>query len=205
MLRAAPILLLPVRVTPRKNLELALRILAALRRELPGAALIVTGPLGAHNPANADYWDSLRALRTALGLADAVYFLAEHTDQSLPGKVVADLYRLADALLFPSFEEGFGIPLLEAALSHLPVFCSAIEPLTELGQDDVTYFDPHGAPEAIAAQIAGRLQASLTYRNAVRIRTHFTWQQIYERQIEPLLQRVAAQPLPPAVRKDMNR
>ena len=115
---------------------------------------------------------------------------------------MADLYRLADVLLLPSFEEGFGIPLLEAALSRIPVFCSAIEPLTELGQGDVSYFDPHGAPEAIAAEIAARLQVSPTYRNAVRIRAHFTWQQIYDRQIEPLLQAVAVQPVPTAARKE---
>jgi glycosyltransferase involved in cell wall biosynthesis len=202
LLDAAPILLLPVRVTPRKNLELALHVLAALRRELPAAVLVVTGPLGAHNPDNAAYFDSLRILRGALDLDGAAHFLAEHAGQYLPAAVVADLYRLADVLLLPSFEEGFGIPLLEAALSRIPVFCSAIEPLTELGQGDVSYFDPHGAPEAIAAEIAARLQVSPTYRNAVRIRAHFTWQQIYDRQIEPLLQAVAVQPVPTAARKE---
>jgi glycosyltransferase involved in cell wall biosynthesis len=115
---------------------------------------------------------------------------------------VADLYRLADALLLPSFEEGFGIPLLEAGLSRVPIlFCSAIEPLTELGQDDVTYFDPYGAPATIAADMAVRLQGSPTYRNAVRMRTQYTWQQIYDRQIEPLLQRVMAQPTPRAAER----
>jgi glycosyltransferase involved in cell wall biosynthesis len=58
--RATPILLLPVRLTPRKNIELALRTLAALQREMPEATLIVTGPLGAHNPANQAYFEQLK-------------------------------------------------------------------------------------------------------------------------------------------------
>ncbi len=66
LLAAAPILLLPVRITPRKNIELALRALAELRRAYPHACLIVTGPLGPHNPANVEYFARLTALRAEL-------------------------------------------------------------------------------------------------------------------------------------------
>jgi len=115
--QAAPILLLPVRLTPRKNIELALRTLAALRRKMPEAILIVTGPLGAHNPANAAYFQKLKDLRAELNLAGAAIFLAELIDAYLPDDVIADFYRLADALFLPSREEGFGIPIVEAAFS----------------------------------------------------------------------------------------
>lgn len=185
---AAPILLLPVRVTRRKNIEFALRMLAALHRHLPQARLVVTGPLGAHNPANAAYLDELRSLRAELGLERAAIFLAEHTDIFLPDAVIADFYRLADALFLPSFEEGFGIPLLEAALSRMPVFCSAVEPLPELGGDDVHYFDPHGDPIAVAALVAGHLQQSARYRFSVRARSAYTWEQVFRLSIAPLLE-----------------
>ena len=75
--QAAPILLLPVRLTPRKNIELALRTLAALRGDMPEAILIVTGPLGAHNPANEAYFEKLKNLRAELNLSGAAIFLAE--------------------------------------------------------------------------------------------------------------------------------
>ena len=185
---AAPILLLPVRVTRRKNIEFALRTLATLRRHLPDAMLVVTGPLGAHNPANAAYLDELRTLRAELGLEQAAVFLAELSDAYLPDTVIADFYRLADALFLPSFEEGFGIPLLEAALSRMPVFCSAVEPLPELGGDDVHYFDPHGDPAAVAALVAGHLQQSPRYRFGVRARTAYTWEQVFRLSIAPLLE-----------------
>jgi glycosyltransferase involved in cell wall biosynthesis len=187
LLERAPILLLPVRLTRRKNIEFALHVLSALRRRMPDAALVVTGPLGAHNPANAQYQVELNELRAELKLEDAAFFLAEVSDAFLPDSVIADFYRLADVLFMPSLEEGFGIPLVEAALSRTPIFCSEIEPLTELGLDDVTYFDPQGDPERVAAQVAEALADSSTYRFAARVRTSFTWEQVYIRHIAPLL------------------
>ena len=187
LLRAAPVLLLPVRLTPRKNIEFALRMLAALRHHMPKAALLVTGPIGAHNPANVQYQAELLTLRRDLDLDTAAILLAEHSDGFLPDAVIADCYRLADALFLPSFEEGFGIPMLEAAFSRLPIFCSKIEPLTELGDDDVVYFDPNGDPSVAAAQVAATLTQSAVHRFAVRARTAYTWEQVYVQHLAPLL------------------
>jgi glycosyltransferase involved in cell wall biosynthesis len=185
--RAAPVLLLPVRLTPRKNIELALRTLAALRHHLPEAILIVTGPLGAHNPANAAYFEKLKDLRTELNLSGAAIFLAELIDSYLPDEVIADFYRLADALFMPSREEGFGIPIIEAAFSRLPVFCTDIAPLQALGQADATYFSPDADPEQVARLIADRLQRESVYQFAARARRSFSWDAIYRDHIAPLL------------------
>ncbi len=181
-----PLLLLPVRLTPRKNIELALTTLAHLREDLPGARLLVTGPLGAHNPANAAYFDRLRGLRTELGLEDAAIFLAEVYDGFVPDAVLADLFRFADALFLPSREEGFGIPLLEAALNRLPIFCSDIIPLRELAGDDAIYFDPDADPAQVARLVAEGLAASATARFGIRARAA-TWQQVYKEHLAPLL------------------
>jgi glycosyltransferase involved in cell wall biosynthesis len=185
---AAPILLLPVRLTPRKNIELALHTLAALRRIMPEAILIVTGPLGAHNPANAAYFAKLKNLRAELDLSGAAIFLAELIDAYLPDDVIADFYRLSDALFMPSREEGFGIPVVEAAFSKLPVFCTDIAPLHALGQADATYFSPDEEPDLVARLIADRLQRDPQYQWAVRARRHFSWAGIYRDHIAPLLE-----------------
>lgn len=186
--RAAPILLLPVRLTPRKNIELALRVLAALQQNgWPDARLIVTGPLGPHNAANVQYFAHLKDLRAELRLSGAAHFLAELHDGFLPDEVIADFYRLADALFMPSREEGFGIPVIEAAFSRLPVFCTDIAPLQALGQGDATYFSPDADPADVAQIIAARLAGDITYRFAARARQAFTWEQIYTQYLEPLL------------------
>ena len=187
LLDAAPLLLLPVRVTPRKNIELALHTLLELKKQFHRAALVVTGPLGPHNSDNRKYLKMLTDLRSQLGLLGCAHFLAELVDFYLPDEVIADFYRIADALVFPSREEGFGIPLIEAAFSHLPVFCADIQPLRELGREDVTYFSPDEDPLNVASLIAGYFQASSTASLSMRARSSFRWEVIYRQHIAPLL------------------
>lgn len=187
LLDAAPILLLPVRITPRKNIELALHTLAELKKQFPQAALVVTGPLGPHNANNIKYFEILTNLRKQLGLEGSAHFLAELHDGFLPDEVIADFYRMADALFFPSREEGFGIPLIEAAFSHLPAFCADIPPLKKLGGEDALFFSPNEKPEMVAGMIANYFRTSLPARLAIRARNSFRWEAIYRQHIAPLL------------------
>jgi glycosyltransferase involved in cell wall biosynthesis len=187
LLEFHPLLLLPVRLTPRKNIELALRILAALRELFPQAALVVTGPPGPHNPANAAYLEGLLALRAELGLGKAAHFLAELSQDYLPDAVIADFYRLADALLLPSREEGFGIPLLEAGLARMPIFCADIPPLRALADSYATFFSPDADPRQVAEMIVQRLSADSEYAFHTHVRMQFAWERIYQQTIRPLL------------------
>jgi glycosyltransferase involved in cell wall biosynthesis len=187
LLAGEPLLLLPVRITPRKNIELAIRALAVLREHFPEAKLVVTGPLGPHNPANAAYFNRLLAIRSELNLDRAAIFLAEHTRQYLSDEVISDFYRIADALLLPSREEGFGIPVLEAGLVGLPVFCADIPPLRDLGESFATYFSPDGSPAEVAALIENRLSCESTYGLRRRVKQEYTWEHIYDKRIRPLL------------------
>src|SRR5258706_8202257 len=187
LLDAAPILLLPVRVTPRKNIELALHTLAELRKQYPNAALVVTGPLGPHNGNNLKYFEMLTNLRAQLGLKNSAHFLVELIDSFLPDEIIVDFYRIADALFFPSREEGFGIPLIEAAFSHLPAFCADILPLHELGLGDAIYFSPDEEPVKIANMLVEYFQSSSTTRLSMRVRSSFRWEAIYREYIAPML------------------
>ncbi len=181
-------LLLPARLTRRKNVEMALRILAALRSSTAlDARLIVTGPPGPHNPTNAAYLQTLLDLRRDLELQHAAHFLYE-LNVVPDDDTMADLYQLADALLFPSVQEGFGIPLLEAGLVRLPVFCSQIAPLRETGGDSAYYFDPRGDPAAIAAHIAAVLERDSAHRLHLRVLSNYTWKRIVEEKVIPLVQ-----------------
>jgi glycosyltransferase involved in cell wall biosynthesis len=187
LLQASPLLLLPVRITPRKNIELALRVCANLIRSFPDIKLVVTGPLGPHNPANVKYFEKLVVLRKELGLDKFVCFLAEITPAYIPDEVVSDFYHLADALFLPSREEGFGIPILEAGLANLPIFCSDISPLRSLGGSYVTYFSPDGDPEKIANSLADHLSSNPVFRLRTNVRRQYGWEGIYTRHIAPLL------------------
>jgi glycosyltransferase involved in cell wall biosynthesis len=188
LLSAAPLLLLPVRITRRKNIELALRTLAELRKPMPQAKLVITGPLGAHNPSNLDYFEELKRLRGDLSLLNTAYFLAEQIEGWLPDEVIFDLYRVADALFLPSWEEGFGIPILEAGLAGIPIFCADIPTLKALAGDEAVTFPPDAQPGRVATLVREALQANPTYRQRMRVRQNYTWQAIYAQRIAPLIE-----------------
>ncbi len=154
--------------------------------------LLVTGPEGSHNPANASYKRKLLNLRNELGLQGAAHILAEISDETLPDAVIADFYRLADAIIFPSSEEGFGIPIIEAGINSIPVFCADIPVLRELGGEDAHYFDPQGEPGSIAKKIIDVLENSATSRLARRTKQGYTWDSIYRLYIGPLIEEVMA-------------
>ncbi|MEX2144058.1 MAG: glycosyltransferase family 4 protein [Anaerolineales bacterium] len=183
----SPILLLPVRLTKRKNIELALRILAALRKSMPWATLVITGPLGAHNPDNQAYFEQLKQIRAAENLETSAHFLAELVDGYIPDETIADMYRLADALLIPSREEGFGLPMLEAGMEGLPIFCADIRPLRELGGEQAHYFSPDADPQQVADLIREVLVPSSTYNMRIRVRQKYTWDKVFTEHIVPLL------------------
>jgi len=187
LLSADPLVLVPVRITPRKNIELAIRTLEKLRGYFRKARLVVTGPLGPHNPANTNYFQQLTGLRASLKLDQAVVFLAEHTKDYLPDEVIADFYHLADIMLLPSLEEGFGIPILEAGLAGLPVFCADIPPLRELAEKAAAFFSPHADPHDVAALIAHQMERDNAFNLRLQVKLNYTWESIYKDNIRPLL------------------
>lgn len=182
---AAPLLLLPARVTRRKNIELAIEITAALRDLGHAPKLLVMGPLGPHNPANVAYRDELRARQDALRVRDHVIFLQEFG--AVDDATRRDLYLLADALLFPSAREGFGIPILEAGLARLPIFCADIPVFHESARADAHYFALDAAPALIAQQIAETLANDARYRLKQRVWREYAWERIFAERIEPLV------------------
>jgi mannosylglucosylglycerate synthase len=110
--------------------------------------------------------------------------------------MLGDLLRLADGLLFPSRYEGFGIPVLEAGANGLPIFCSDIPPLRATAGDAGVYFAPDDAPAAIAARIAAALDTDPRARLRRAVRTRYTWEAIYRREIRPLLAGARADTIP---------
>ena len=196
LLNAYPFFLLPVRITRRKNIELAMKIMFELRKEYPQAVLVITGPPGPHNPGNKSYFEELLELRAALNLQPEhdktpnrpqVIFLAEQTKQYLPDEVIADLFRFADALLFPSMQEGFGIPVLEAGLAGLPVFCSNIPPFRETAGKLAHFFNIEDNPSIIANQIISWLKTNKTNQLKSRVKSTYSWDNIFQQMIQPLI------------------
>jgi len=192
LLSARPLILLPARVTRRKNIALAIEVVACLKEHMSHPMLVVTGPPGPHNPANVAYLEQLRALTQTRQLVGSVHFLYEHGESDSPLHVteamMSDFYQLADALLFPSRYEGFGIPVLEAGLARLPVFASDIPPVRESAAGWAHLFDLAQPPAEIARRVAQTLSENNQYQLRQRVKQLYTWHSKVFRELIPLLE-----------------
>ena len=184
LLDGAPLLLLPARVTRRKNIELAIDIVNAMRDKGYAPKLLVMGPLGPHNPANRAYLEELKTRAN-----DNILFLQEYGNVNDATR--RDLYALADALVFPSAREGFGIPILEAGLAQLPIFCADIPPFRETAGDLANYFALDESADAIAARMLDFFKHDARYQLKQRVREKYLWEHIFTEYIEPLMKSYA--------------
>lgn len=190
---ADPLLLVPVRVTRRKRLELALEAAGHLRPHLLGLKAVVTGPLGPHSADNLAYWAELAALRARLGLDQTVIFCHEHPDADgrhpIEDSTMAALYRMADVVLLPSESEGFGLPVLEAGLARAPIVCCDLPILREVGGSGLTTFAVGAGGEEIAATVR-RMLRTRGARLRRRVLRTYTWESVLP-QIERVIEKGA--------------
>jgi glycosyltransferase involved in cell wall biosynthesis len=151
---------------PHKNL---LALIGALAR-VPHAerpVLVLAGYPTEHEA-------QLRARAQALGLDDDVRFPGWLAEPEVEG-----LWAIADAFVFPSLYEGFGLPVLEAMARGVPVACSDASSLPEVAGDAALLFDPHDEAAISAALMRllrdGALAERLRAAGRERVR-EFTWQ-----------------------------
>lgn len=176
----SPVYLTVGGVEPRKNSIVLLRAFLEVRRRLPGAQLIIAG--GETLFDYAPYQREFQAIARDAGL------FSEHEGEGsalvlagvLPDEVMPALYRIADAFVFPSIREGFGIALLEAMASGVPVVSSAQPPFTEFLTDgeSALLVDPRSPGDlarameaAVQGEVGGRIRAG-----ALAAADRYTWE-----------------------------
>ena len=116
----------------------------------------------------------LQAAADAAGVGAKVRLLGGLSTDDLDS-----LYALADCMVLPTLHEGFGLPVLEAMARSLPVACSDIAALREVGGEAALYFDPR-RPAEIAATLE-RLLADASLRERLNTAgraqaARFSWQ-----------------------------
>jgi glycosyltransferase involved in cell wall biosynthesis len=146
-------------VRPHKNQELLVRALP----QLPGDVTLVLA--GRHEP----YAERLRAIAIELAVEARVRLTGYLSDAELER-----LWTLAACAAFPTRAEGFGMPVLEAMARGVPVACSDIPVLREVGGDVPRYFDP-ADPGSAATAIAATLGDAERGRRGTERAAGFSW------------------------------
>lgn len=161
-------------IEPRKN---SLKLLEAFYKVLkiyPQAQLVIAGgdTLFDYKPYRIEFFQLVEKYNIRLG-----------ESLILPG-VIADkelsvLYRCGDAFVFPSIKEGWGLVLLEAIASCLPVITSNIPPFTEFLTDESAFLvDPNSSQDISNAMLNildKDLKEKLT-NNSKNILASYSWQ-----------------------------
>ncbi len=145
------VLLHPARMVRRKNIEMAIQLVNTARAAEINVAYLVTAAPDPHNADQLAYAHELAALSDGLGLSDHVFFIGQQahvSEEDLRG-----LYQISDLLFFPSTSEGFGLPLLEAAVHALPVYCSDIPVHREVAAVEARFFALNEHPAELTSRI----------------------------------------------------
>ena len=130
-------------IETRKNIMLAVKALHHLPEDLK---LVIVGK-------HTSYTDAVMHYTKRNNLSERVIFCHDVTDEQLP-----ELYAKAEAFVYPSRYEGFGIPIIEAISSGLPVVACSGSCLEEAGGPDSIYVDPydeHAMANAIKQVLKG--------------------------------------------------
>ena len=170
-----PYILCIANTYPHKNVHALIEAFGQILAEIPHQMVLVGKPrLG--EP------EVQKALR---GVSDASRI---HRLLQVDYKDLFALYQGADLFVFPSLYEGFGLPVLEAMMSGVPVLTTRCGSIPEVGGDKVCYFD-HASPIDLARQMVQIVSWKVDYRK-VRVteaQSHacqFSWRQTAERTME---------------------
>ncbi|MEM6344463.1 MAG: glycosyltransferase family 1 protein [Bacteroidota bacterium] len=126
-------------VIERKNMRLILQALPQLVEDDPDFRLVVIGGGGS-------YYRQMQSMAVALGLQAHIQWLTDIPFADFPA-----IYQNARAMVYPSYYEGFGLPVLEALASGLPAITSNRSSLPEAGGPASIYIDPDSVDELVAA------------------------------------------------------
>jgi len=173
------IFFLPARIMLRKNIEFALEIVKKLCEMGRNPLLLITGAKVSNSPASERYGEFLRH-SLPKDLLSHVVFVSDFF--VVQDDTLRDLYLLSDCLLFPSKQEGFGLPVIEAALHRMPVWCNNVPAFWAMeGEGAYLLDDLVKLPDAVAW-----LESQATFRQQRKCRRLFDPAGIYHKYYNPL-------------------
>ena len=177
--------LTPTRIVRRKNLEAGIEIVAALKNKGKSIRWMITGAPDPHNTDVMAYFKKLVSLRRKLGVRKEVIFLCERLDQRVDDDDLRALFAVSDTLIFPSSQEGFGIPALEGGLGGLLLVLSDIPALREIAGSQAVYIGKTDSPASVARRVIAGLKSSPRLSFRKKIISGYSWDAVFANRILP--------------------
>jgi glycosyltransferase-like protein len=171
-LNGSPIYLTVGGIEPRKNSIALLTAFSQVLKTYPNAQLVIAGgdTFFDYSSYREQFFDKVQ--QTGISEKSLV----------LPGPIpdieLPALYRCADAFIFPSVKEGWGLVVMEAIATHLPVVTSNIPPFTEFLTDAQALLVDPNAVDAIAQAMLDVVQPTVAQsliQNSQSVLSHYTW------------------------------
>lgn len=190
-LKGSPLILTIGGIEPRKNSIRLLQAFARVRECYPSAQLAIAGGISMFNydAYREEFFATARGLDIEIG--KAVVLTGAIADEKIPA-----LYRTADTFVFPSVVEGWGLVVMEAIASGLPVVTSLQPPFTEfLSPQQAFLVDPH-SPAAIAEATVASLDPAIAapyIKASQSVCQQYTWQNSAETHLNYYRQLLGAQ------------
>jgi glycosyltransferase involved in cell wall biosynthesis len=184
---AFPLLYMPAKISTRKNLPKAVKVIAELRRSYPTAHLVIAGSLSPHDELTQQKADSLRADIKLEGLENAITVLGFESpfDGSVQYEDTMNMMAVCDGVLFTSRREGFLFPVLEAGLHNVPIFVPSLDSVISWARDYVMLYPESAQPSEIA-KILGRVYRNSDTRRKFIFRTSFSWDNVFAKNFASL-------------------
>lgn len=150
---------------PHKNVEGLIEAFKLIRERYGDLQLALSG-------ADSFFWQRVRQRYGKEGVIYTGY---------VDDKTMVALYKGAACFVMPSFEEGFGIPILEAMACGCPVVSSNAGPLKEVGGEAALYFDPHNIQDMarkISTVLKDKRAAHELVKKGLKRCRQFSWERL---------------------------
>lgn len=186
LLTRFPLILAPVNLLERKNIEYSLEIVAELKKKYPDIGFIISGQTSKHRNTQ-EYSEKISVLIKNLGITDNVFFISKIISRSLLNSEIRDLYNLADLIFYFSASENFGIPILEAGATRTPIFTSDIEIFREIGKTNINIIDPKTPAGETARTIDEFIRISQNVKLFRDVKKNYDLEVIIKNNLVPIL------------------
>jgi glycosyltransferase involved in cell wall biosynthesis len=162
-------------VSPRKNIDGVIKAFNQVASTEKDLILIVAGRDGWKTKKT--YEEYNRSL-----FKDQIHFVG-----FTPDEIVADMYNVAEAFVYPSFYEGFGLPILEAQACGCPVITSNISSMPEVAGRGALLVDPYSVEEisdAMSSIIFDEASREPLIKKGLTNSAKFSWEKCADRTLQ---------------------